>query len=621
VRWKWRKGSGGVGSEQGMALVVALITVMILLLFTAALVTTAITETFTAQTAEDSARAFLVADAAAARALASLRLDANWAEADPGGKDAVGRCPGGALYDLLAGECMSNVPYPRYGAIAASAPAPPGGISEPVCAAKAVTGPVASPSPLPEAQSFGRYTVTVLEASGPNEVRLRAVGMVGRASRGFEFTVNRVTSADFVSYSALRVDATRVGNGTFRIHGSVYVRGDWEFKGNSQQLNDRPVSAGDSEDPVYDNQTFVCGNLILQGNAQIGTLQKPMLGVHIAGERINRGGAMEVHKLLQDRVVPDIRLANVLRAAKCIRGVPDENLSPPINEENCNAEFPGLWGRYTNELDGGLVVLRPPGRTETGWQRDMNQRLNLTLGTQAWRIPKRGQVDACSSASGALNEVLRACAAYYDGRGKLYVAARQVIYIPGALSVTRDVDYRVDDDPSQPCNPDAGEQQDPCKKGDGSLFVVACEAGTPCDPGRSSPAYGLDVQEMLRAQRWASQGLFYPQTTFPSHDLLAVLVNGKVRFGLSGNPAQQQVNLVVLSGCEATLPADRCDLTMQKNLQLYGSVISRLLVFEQNVDLYQVPDLRQYLPITLDNFLAAPGGSAVVVTSWREIGF
>jgi hypothetical protein len=492
-------------TESGAALVIALLTIVVMMLLTAALVTASMTETFSAQTAEDSARAFLVADAAAARALASLRLDANWAEADPGGKDAVGRCLGGALYDLLAGECMSNVPYPRYGAIAASAPAPPGGISEPVCAAKAVTGPVASPSPLPEAQSFGRYTVTVLEASGPNEVRLRAVGMVGRASRGFEFTVNRVTPADFVSYSALRVDATRVGNGTFRIHGSVYVRGDWEFKGNSQQLNDRPVSAGDSEDPVYDNQTFVCGNLILQGNAQIGTLQKPMLGVHIAGERINRGGAMEVHKLLQDRVVPDIRLANVLRAAKCIRGVPDENLSPPINEENCNAEFPELWDRYTNALDpdGALVVLRPPQGNETGWQRDSTQTRDLTLGRQKWRIPKRGQVEACSSASealDALNEVLRACAAYYDGGGNLYVAARQVIYIPGALSVTRDVDYRVDDDPRQPCNPDAGEQQDPCKKGDGSLFVVACEAGTPCDPGRSSPAYGLDVREMLRAQ-------------------------------------------------------------------------------------------------------------------------
>ena len=658
MRWKWRKGNGGVGSEQGMALVVALITVMILLLSTAALVTTAITETFTAQTAEDSARAFLVADAAAARALASLRLDANWAEADPRGQDAVGRCPGGALYDLLAGECMSNVPYPRYGAIAASAPAPPGGISEPVCAAKAVTGPVASPSPLPEAQSFGRYTVTVLEASGPNEVRLRAVGMVGRASRGFEFTVNRVTPADSVAYSALRVDATRVGNGTFRIHGSVYVRGDWEFKGNSQQLNDRPVSAGDSEDPVYDNQTFVCGNLILQGNAQIGTPQKPMLGVHIAGERINRGGAMEVHKLLQDRVVPDIRLANVLRAAKCIRGVPDETLSPPINEENCNAEFPGLWGSYTNALDGGQMVYLYlcEGTWTEGRAKDLSlapapPRARCGPGTpEKWALPKLDrdsvppQVDGqCFDkvrAGAPLRDVLKHCAAYYDAAAaKLYVSGRwidadgrvrsgtQVIYVPGSVSVLQDVEYRVEDlddrlnnDPTEACDPTRGDS-DPCRPDDGALVVVACERGTACNPSNASPTYGFDVQEMLRAQRWASRGFFYPQTTFPTRDLLTVLVHGRVRFGLSGNSENQELNLVVLSGCEVSLPPERCDLTMQKNLQLYGSVISRLLVFEQNVDLYQVPDLRRYLPITLDNFLAAPGGSAVVVTSWREIGF
>ncbi|MCS7172446.1 MAG: hypothetical protein N0A24_03405 [Armatimonadetes bacterium] len=273
-----------VRTEHGMALVVALLTILVLLLLTAALVTAAITETFTAQTAEDSARAFLVADAAAARALASLRLDGDWAAADPGGQDAVGRCPDGALFDLLAGECMRDVPYPRYGAVAVSATSPPGGISEPVCAARTVTGPAASPVPLPPEESFGRYTVAVLEVPGSNQIRLRAVGRVGRATRGFAFTVSRVTPADFVSYSALRVDATRVGNGTFRIHGSVYVRGDWEFKGNSQQLNDRPVSDGDREnDPVYDNQTFVCGNLILQGNAQIGTANRPMLGVHISG--------------------------------------------------------------------------------------------------------------------------------------------------------------------------------------------------------------------------------------------------------------------------------------------------------------------------------------------------
>ncbi|MDR7416396.1 MAG: hypothetical protein QN193_04540 [Armatimonadota bacterium] len=631
MRRKWGVGSSRIGPERGMALVVALITVMVLLLFTAALVTAAITETFTAQTAEDSARAFLVADAAAARALASLRLDANWAEADPGGRDAVGRCEGGVLYDLLGGECMRDVPYPRYGAIAASATAPPGGASEPVCAAKSVTSSAASPSPLPDAQSFGRYTVTVLGTSGPNEIRLRAVGTVGRASRGFEFTVHRVTPADFVSYSALRVDATRVGNGTFRIHGSVYVRGDWEFKGNSQQLNDRPVSTGDSEDPVYDNQTFVCGNLILQGNAQIGTPQKPMLGVHIAGERIDRGGAMEVYKLLQDKVVPDIRLANVFRATRCIRGLEDPTPQPPINEENCTREFPGLWDRYTNHLDASgsasrLVVLKPPGGSGS-WVEDSTQTQNLTLGTQEWRIPKRGKVDACKnhSSGASLGDVLRHCAAYYyydrnEAKGTLYVAAGQVIYIPGSLSVLRDVDYRVDDDPTQACNPAAGDS-DPCRPDDGALLVVACESGTACNPNSASPAYGFDVREMLRAQRRASSGVFYPQTTFPTRDLLTVLVHGRVRFGLSGNPANQEINLVVLSGCEAGLPPERCDLTMQKNLQLYGSVISRLLVFEQNVDLYQVPDLRRYLPLTLDNFLAAPGGSAVVVTSWREIGF
>jgi hypothetical protein len=605
-------------AESGAALVIALLTIVVMMLLTAALVTASMTETFSAQTAEDSARAFLVADAAAARALASLRLDPDWSDVG-----TVGGC-GGAVYDLLSGECMRNVPYPGYGSYVVSGPGSgnPGPIGEPKCAAAPVSTPSASPVPLPEQEGFGRYTVTVEGTPEPGKVTLRAVGQVGRATRGFTFTVQRVTPADFVSYSALRVDATRVGNGTFRIHGSVYVRGNWEFHGNSQQLNDRPTSEADR--PPYDNQTFVCSDLVLTGNPQIGEPSRPMLAVHIAGDVRGAGRAYEIHALLQDKVVPDIRLGRVDRAIDCIRGVPNR----ACREENGSpvGEFAALWDRYTNHLDDqGMVVFKPPAGSGAPWQRDMDQRLNLTLGTQAWRIPKRGQrqTEDCRGypTQASLDQVLQACAAYYDGRGNLYVAARQVIYIPGFLSVTRDVDYRVDDDPSQPCNPGAGEQQDPCKKGDGSLFVVACEAGTPCDPGRSSPDYGLDVREMLRAQRSARLGFSYPQTTFPSHDLLAVLVNGKVRFGLSGNPAQQEINLVVLSGCEATLPADRCDLTMQKNLQLYGSVISRLLVFEQNVDLYQVPDLRRYLPFVLDRFLSAPGGAAVVVTSWREIGF
>lgn len=585
-----------LASERGAAMVIALLTIVVMVLLTAALVVASMTETFNAQTAEDSARAFLVADAAAAHAIASLRLDPDWSD--------EGQSCGGYLFDAARGRCMGpRVPYPDSGGWAVT-PVAGSDPAQPACAAAPVSRVGTEPGQLPESQQIGTYTVEVL-GPGAGKIRLRAVGRVGRATRGFEFTVERVTPADFVSYSALRMDATRVGNGTFRIHGSVYVRGDWEFKGNSQQLNDRPISETDTQNPVYDNQTFVCGNLVLQGNAQIGMPSTPMLGVHIAGSRIDRGGAAEIHTLLQDQVVPDIRLGSIPNAVGCVRGTRDPR--------DCEADgFGGLWNAYTNEIDSnGLVVLQPPSGAQTAWQRDANQTRDLVFGSKRWRISKRGRQDACASNSLVrLDEILVPCAAYYDGAGNLYVAARQTVYVPGKLSVLRDVTYQVDSDPTQ----------DPVPS-DASMFVVACEAETSCNTNRPSPDYGFDVHEMLRAQRRASAGPFYPNTTFPSRDLLAFLVHGRVRFGLSGNPANQEVNAVVVSGCEPTLRPERCDLTMQKNLQLYGSVISRLLVFEQNVDLFQVPDLRQYLPFALDRFLNAPGGSAVVVTQWREVGF
>jgi hypothetical protein len=46
-----------------------------------------------------------------------------------------------------------------------------------------------------------------------------------------------------------------------------------------------------------------------------------MLAVHIAGD-VTGAGAYEIHALLQDKVVPDIRLGRVDLAIRCIRGVP-----------------------------------------------------------------------------------------------------------------------------------------------------------------------------------------------------------------------------------------------------------------------------------------------------------
>ena len=64
--------------EAGVALVMALITVVVILLLGAALVTAAITETLSAQTAEDSGRALNVAEAGVSHAIAfALRKDTN----------------------------------------------------------------------------------------------------------------------------------------------------------------------------------------------------------------------------------------------------------------------------------------------------------------------------------------------------------------------------------------------------------------------------------------------------------------------------------------------------------------------------------------------------------------
>ena len=634
-------------SQAGVALVMALLTVVVLLLVGAGLVTAAMTEVFTAQVAEDSGRALNVAEAGLAHAIQVLRRDPDWSDSD-GATAGCGGSPFGEEWKVLKdnSDCLQDVSYPRGPAISVS---PAGSGQQGECTSVPVqVGAGGGGNSPPGPAAIGTYTVYFKDGS-MDTLHVRVVGKVGRGQRGVEAHLKRVTPADFVAYSALRVDATRLGNGTFRISGSVYVRGDWLFKGTSEQRNERPVSAEDLEDPVYDNQTFVCGNLHLWGNVQIGTPQKPMRGVSISGRRIDRGGAMEIYSLRQGKVVPDVQLGAVDLAIQCIRGIENEACREVVQRGHRIriGEFSGLLDSYTNELDSeGLVVFRPPSGRETSWQRDLTQLQNLTLGTLSWRIPKRGQAgQQCQSASPALEDILRACAAYYEydaeeGKGKLYVAGRQVIYIPGALrvkgEVNRDVDveYRVDDDPSQPCNPAAGDEQDPCKEGDGSMFVVACESGSACNPGglndrclRQNPpddCFGFQVRQTLRVARtWApsQDRFFYPQTTFPTRDLLAVLVNGKVQFRLSGHQSQQEINLVVLSGCASGLAAERCDLSVEKDLQLYGSVISRQLVFKQNVDLYQVPDLRRYLPLVLDRFLNAPGGAAVVVTSWREIGF
>jgi Tfp pilus assembly protein PilX len=622
-------------SEAGVALVMALLTVVVLLLVGAGLVTAAMTEVFTAQVAEDSGRALNVAEAGLAHAIQVLRQDPNWLDDQGATAGCDGGSPFGPDWKVLRNlgndenSCMSQVPYPHGAAIPVSLPSPtPGQQAE--CASVPVEVGSGGGGSGPGPAAIGTYTVyfNVNSVNGDrsvNTLRVRVVGKVGRAQRGVEVVLRRVTVADFVAYSSSTVDSTtQSGSGTFTVHGSVYIRGDWAFKGNSKQLNDQPVSTDDAASPPYENQTYVCGDLKPQGNADIGTSQQPMKAVHVAGDLRPQGNA-QIFANRIDKAVPDIRLPSVPRAVKCILGQVDSTVTPPINQTNCDREFPRLWRSYTNHLIGGDArwVQKSGSSYLVG---NVPSPLAIDGSTKEFGLPRRGRESQCQAALTAANRtkrsILQDCAAWYDGAGNLYVAGGQVVYLPGQLKVSRDVRYRVDDfSPSAPDDPDAASTQ-----GDASLFVVAGGSASCVDDRNAS----LAVESQVLAWRAAWQGA---TSSFPRQDLLAFLVKGCAYLSFPGNNAE--VDGVFIVGDDV----GRCndpnvrggqpgDLVTRYRLRLYGAVIAKCLKLQDNppnaynVDWYQVPDLRDYVVSSiLGGFLNYSAGSAIIIQQWREIGF
>jgi len=609
-------------SEAGVALVMALLTVVVLLLVGAGLVSAAMTEVFTAQVAEDSGRALNVAEAGLAHAIQVLRQDPNWLDNEGATAGCDGGSPFGPDWKVLRNlgndenPCMSQVPYPHGAAIPVSQPTP-GQQAE--CASVPVEVGSGGGGSGPGPAAIGTYTVyfNVNEGRSVNSLRVRVVGKVGRAQRGVEVLLRRVTVADFVAYSSSTVDSTtQSGSGTFTVHGSVYIRGDWAFKGNSKQLNDRPVSTADAASPPYENQTYVCGDLKPQGNAGIGTSQQPMKAVHVAGDLRPQGNA-QIFANHIDSAVPDIRLPSVARAVRCILG--------QVDQTNCDQEFPGLWNSYTNHLSGGAARwVRKSGSSYL--VGDVPSPLEINGSTKEFGLPRRDRESQCQAALTAANRtkrsILQDCAAWYDGAGNLYVAGGQVVYLPGQLKVSRDVRYRVDDfSASAPNDPDAASTQ-----GDASLFVVAGGSASCVDDRNAS----LTVESQVLAWRAAWQGA---TSSFPHQDLLAFLVKGCAYLSFPGNDAE--VDGVFIVGDDV----GRCndpnvrggqpgDLVTRYRLQLYGAVIAKCLKLQANppnaynVDWYQVPDLRDYVVSSiLGGFLNYSAGSAIIIQQWREIGF
>lgn len=627
-------------SESGVALVMALLTVVVLLLLGAGLVAAAMTEVFTAQTAEDSGRALNVAEAGLAHAIQVLREDRDWSNSE----EATGGCPGAVdgwqvLRDHRSGdECLSDRPYPSGAAFSVS-PAAPGSpdaecASIPVSVGSGGGGGGAGAAPA----EVGKYTVLFhpTQDRTANTLRVRVIGKVGRAQRGVEALLARVTPADFVAYSASTVDSTvRSGSGTFTVHGSVYIRGDWAFKGNSSQLNDRPIVTGD--EPPYGNQTYVCGDLAMQGSAQIGTRAQPMKAVHVAGVRRPTGNA-QIYANRVDKAVPDIRLGDVALFVRCIAGQPQQD------RQACENSFgSGIWASYTNEVsytneasEGSMQVVIP---NDPGSENDQWKDLTLNRATVAFLLPKKGRGAQCRSAAednlnrdgsrkpgGNLSAVMAECAAFYDASARrLYVAGSfqengvrktQIIYVPGRVVIgeenqNRDFElvYVVDN------NPDASPQEEK----DTAMIVVGCET---C----STDALYVGRGARLLARNRGSQNPNYART-----DLLAFVVNRSVRLEGAGQASQscsdrsdQEQNAVFVTG------GTPGELFTKFRLQLIGAIVARRIVMQDdgngpgqayNVRWCQVPNLKDLVAETLlGQFLNDPRSSSIVIREWREIG-
>lgn len=592
-------------SEAGVALVIALLTSVVLLLVGAGLLTATMTEVFTAQVAEDSAKALNVAEAGLAHAVQVLRNDDNWSDQVGADRQSCEK-PGGwfGLWD--GGGCMEDRPYPGQGGVSVS-PVPPGA-DEAKCGIPGVSVDNGGGGGAPIGSKIGDYTVLFHSGSERtrNTLRVRVIGKVGRAERGIEVVLERVGPLDFVAYSASTVDSTvRSGSGTFTVHGSVYIRGDWAFKGNSAQFNDRPTTTRDGAEPPYENQTFVCGDLAMQGSAQIGKPDQRMKAVHVAGDRRATGNA-QIYANRVDKAVPDIKLGDVSQFVSDIASLE----------------------KYTNHVVSGEMTVLTWNSAEGNWRQDNWRDLNINRSTPTFLLPKKGTVEGCSNAAGenlngdgsvkdrgSRRRVLMQCAAYYDGSARRwYAAGRQVIYVPGRIvlgEANRDlqITYVVDGDPD--------EEQQPQEERDTAMIVVGCEG---C---RQEEALVVNRGAQILARNRGSQNLHYAR-----RDLLAFVVNGDVRLEGKGNasrdcsdPSEQEQNAVFVTGAE---------MFTKFRLQLIGVIIAGRIVMQDdgpgqgqayNVRWCQVPDLKELVADTLlGQFLNDPRSSSIVVRRWQEIG-
>lgn len=544
-----RKANTPRSSESGVAMMMALSVVLVLSLITVALVNLALTEYATASTFDTSTQAFLAAESGGERAVALLRADGDWSDNATTGSWA---------------SVFSDEPFPNAGS---------------------------------GASQVGTFSVAVRHAVGydaSTNIMVRSVGRVRRSTRAIQFTLHRVTGADFALYTLGSVDTTAIsGGGSLTFHGSAYFGTDLTLKAASGAgiFNDRLLFQADA--PNYLNHLFVRGNLTFAaGNPTIGS---PYWGVHVRGS-IN-GSSNNYDPVNVDAVVPNIPYPNVAGAVR------DAIIAPGnlVSQQGSEMRFTACrW-------NGG------------GWTSEFAADLNLTgsSATDTFVLPRAG-----GSCVGYPNNIaaVRAGSNYmlmWDAQSAsaqlVFANPGLATYIPGQVLFGRDIVYQGKGTivvANRPTYVDPGTSGSPLYPQAMNTCAWDLNGNGSCNGGPSS---GRTIKASTSPCQ-GSPGTDNPSRTFPTQDLAAFIVNGRAYSDVNSSACGQEINVAAIVG-DSTSTA--C-FESQKKLQLYGFLMTNCLELGEVPDFWQMPDMIANLPEPIRSIVRGIG-NPVLPRNWQEL--
>lgn len=267
--------------ESGIALAAVLVTILITFIVSGTLVAVAMNEYQTANGAERSRLAIQVTEAGIEVGVYEVKRDSVWDDTSAATKNVTAAGQWFPLWDGAAD--ITNRQFPSA--------SPVGTVTVEVCRYDAGTACPGVP---------GAPTIT---GCAPEVcIYLRSTGRVEGMSRQIEALLGKFgPGTDLISYSgsAINIGAGGGGNGTFELHGSLYIAScvdpdgggpqpcvGLNMQGNGAIFNDVsfPTPGDPDLTPPFNNRLFVNGRITGQGNSwQIGSNSTPMRGAHATG--------------------------------------------------------------------------------------------------------------------------------------------------------------------------------------------------------------------------------------------------------------------------------------------------------------------------------------------------